>query len=64
MQRKNILFSMIGDGLKENDNIIAWAYAILSHALLRLAEANPYVLDLFWLNPDADLLLNLLQSSQ
>lgn len=46
------------------DEFMNWLEWILSHSLLRIAESNPHGLDQFWLNQGADLLLNLLQSSQ
>ncbi|KVH91237.1 hypothetical protein Ccrd_006743 [Cynara cardunculus var. scolymus] len=46
------------------DEIMTWLEWILSHSLLRIAESNPHGLDQFWLSQGADLLLNLMQSSQ
>ncbi|XP_071691184.1 protein ARABIDILLO 1-like [Rutidosis leptorrhynchoides] len=46
------------------NDFMMWVEWILSHSLLRIAESNPHGLDQFWLNQGADLLLNLLQSSQ
>ncbi|KAJ0751642.1 putative armadillo-like helical, leucine-rich repeat domain superfamily, protein ARABIDILLO [Helianthus annuus] len=43
------------------DDLMSWVELILSHALLRIAEANLIGLDQFWLDQGAGLLLTLLQ---
>ncbi|KAI3804244.1 hypothetical protein L1987_25640 [Smallanthus sonchifolius] len=67
-ENEHAIFSDWRNGSKKKDGnldeFMTWVEWILSHVLLRLAEANPDGLDPFWLNQGADLLLNLLQSSQ
>nr|DAD18407.1 TPA_asm: hypothetical protein HUJ06_019870 [Nelumbo nucifera] len=52
------------NGDKSLNEIMTWLEWILSHALLRIAEVNPQLLDSFWLRQGAALLLSLIQSSQ
>ncbi|XP_035830015.1 protein ARABIDILLO 2-like [Helianthus annuus] len=62
------IFSDWRNGSNKNgvnlDDLMSWVEWILSHALLRIAEANLTGLDQFWLDQGAGLLLTLLQSSQ
>lgn len=65
--RPRSVFSDWRDGKfkdKGSNTIMVWLEWVLSHSLLRIAESNPQGLDEFWLNQGAELLLNLVQSSQ
>ncbi|MFS7924881.1 putative F-box domain, armadillo-like helical, leucine-rich repeat domain superfamily [Helianthus anomalus] len=67
-KNEQAVFSDWRNGSNKNDanldELMTWVEWILSHVLLRLAEDDLTGLDQFWLYQGADLLLNLLQSSQ
>lgn len=49
---------------KSLNEVMNWIEWVLSHSLLRIAEANPLGLDDFWLRQGASLLLSLMESLQ